>query len=99
MQRFYASKTDTYSWPNGAIGYGPGTSFDCLGPYAKVLHCPIEGTNLTLACYATAYANTYFSIPACTRYRGKYIKGYFTHRETGLVFCPMDSAKPFLPML
>lgn len=99
MQRFYASKTDTLLHPNGAIGFRPGGSFDCLGPYAKVLNCPIEGTALRLACYATGHADTYFSVPACTRHKRKYIKGYFTHREDGIVFCPMDSAKPFLPML
>jgi hypothetical protein len=92
-QVFYASPRDTFEWPNGAIGYRPGSSFDCLGPYAKVKNCPIEGTALRLTCYATGYADTYFSIPACTRKNGKRVKGYFTHRETGVVFCVMDSHK------
>ncbi len=92
-QRFYASKNDTMTWPNGAIGYRPGGPFDCLGPYAKVKNCPIEGTTRFLTCYATGYADTYFSIPACTRVNGKHVRGYFTHRDDGVVFCVMDSHK------
>ena len=76
-QKFYASPTDTFSYPNGAIGHRSGGAFDCLGPYAKVSNCPIQGTPLRLTCYATGYADTAFSIPACTRHKGKYITGYF----------------------
>jgi hypothetical protein len=96
MQRFYASD-DTFTWPNGAIGHRPGGPFDCLGPYAKVLNCPIEGTDLRRACYAQDYANTWFSVPAATRYRGKRVKGYFTQRDEGVVFVPMDSCRHLLP--
>lgn len=92
-QVFYASPTNTFTWPNGAIGHRPGGSFDCLGPYAKVKNCPIAGTNLRLTCYATAYANTYFSIPACTRHKGKHIKGFFSHDEDNVVFHVMNSHK------
>lgn len=95
-QRFYASPRDTFTYPNGAIGYRPGGPFDCLGPYAKVVNCPIEGTDLRLTCYATNYADTYFSIPACTRRRGRHIRGYFTNREDGVVFRPTDSHKHLL---
>lgn len=34
-QRFRASD-DTFTWPNGAVGYRPAGSWDCLGPFAKV---------------------------------------------------------------
>ena len=99
-QVFYASPTDTFTWPNGAVGHRPGGSFDCLGPYAKVANCPIAGTDLRLTCYATGYADTYFSVPACTRHKGKHIRGYFT---VGLLsesveFHPMNSHKHLLPM-
>lgn len=68
-QKFYASN-DTFTFPNGAIGHRTGAgAFDCLGPYAKVRNCTISETDLRLTCYATGYADTYFSIPACTRYR------------------------------
>jgi hypothetical protein len=97
MQRFYASPSDTFTSANGAIGHRPGGAFDCLGPYAIVRNCPIEGTDLRLTCYAQGYADTHFSIPAATRYRGQRIKGYFTTREDGVVFCPMDSSKHLLP--
>ena len=98
MQRFLARERREF--PNGAIGYSPGGPFDCLGPYAKVLNCPIDGTALRLACYATGYANTYFSVPACTRYRGKYVRGFFTRDSDGAVrFCPLDKYRGAFPQL
>ena len=48
--------------------------------------------------YAAGYAGTYFSVPACTRHRGKRIVIYFTNRENGVVFCPMDTHKHLLPV-
>lgn len=98
-QRFYASPSDTFTSPNGAVGYRSGVSFDCLGPYAKVRNCPIylgqDNTGIRLTCYATDYPDTWFSIPASTRYRGHYIKGYFTSDESvgGVIFRVMDSSK------
>ena len=87
-QRFYANPKETTTYPNGAIGYASGGIMDCLGPFAKVSNCVIKGTSLRLTCYATGYADTYFSIPACTRHKGKYITGYFTAEEDGTVFVP-----------
>jgi hypothetical protein len=69
---------------------------DCLGPYAKVVNCPIAGTNLRLTCYATGYADTAFSIPACTRRKGKHIRGYFSADEEGTVFNVVDAHKHLL---
>lgn len=92
-QKFYASPADTFTWPNGAVGYSSGSSFDCLGPYAKVANCPIAGTNLRLTCYATGYADTVFSIPACTRHKGKHIAGHFSVSEEGIEFRVMDRHK------
>jgi len=92
-QKFYASPSDTFTSPNGAIGHRSGGPFDCLGPYAKVRNCPIDGTSVRLTCYATGYADTFFSIPACTRYKGKHVRGYFTSDESGTVFRVMDRQK------
>ena len=92
-QKFYASPRNTFTWPNGAVGHRSSDSFDPLGPYAKVRNCPVEGTDLRLTCYATNYADTYFSVPACTRYKGKHIRGFFTFRDDGLVFCVVDAHK------
>lgn len=92
-QKFYASRHSSYEWPNGAIGHSAGTMNDCLGPYAVVRNCPIEGTALRLTCYATGYADTWFSIPASTRRKGKHVRGYFTLRDDGVVFVAMDSHK------
>jgi hypothetical protein len=63
---------------------------DCLGPYAKVQNCPIKGTSLRLTAYATGTADTFFSVPACTRYRGKHVGGFFsTDQDGGIVFHPL----------
>lgn len=70
---------------NGAIGYAPGGPMDCLGPFAKVVNCPVRGTNLRLTCYATGYADTFFSVPACTRRKGKYIGGFFTFGDNNAI--------------
>ncbi len=88
LQRFYASPTDTFTWPNGAVGHRPGGSFDCLGPYAKIINCPIAGTIFKRTVYATDYADTFFSIPAHCKFRGKRIRGYLTQDDTGVFFVP-----------
>ena len=92
-QKFRAEQHTEHAHPNGAKGYGPGGPFDCIGTFAKVKHCPIvcdgvEGLRLT--CYATGYADTAFSIPACTRYKGQHIGGYFTGTENGPEFRVYD---------
>ena len=86
MKKFIAR--EKHEFPNGAIGWRPGGPMDCLGPFAKVDKCPIDGTCVRLTCYATNYADTYFSVPAATRYKGKAVKGYFTMRDEGCVFVP-----------
>lgn len=77
IQRFYASN-DTFTWPDGAIGHRTGAGpFDCLGPYAKVRNCRIEGTDRRVTAYATGYADTAFSTPAACKVRGRYVGGFF----------------------
>lgn len=86
-----------HHFKNGAIGYSSGSPMDCLGPLAKVKHCPIHGADYRLTCYATSYSDTYFSVPAYTRRKGKYIKGYFTSDDDNdVIFHPMDSYKHLL---
>lgn len=94
MQRFAAR--ESFVNANGAIGWRPGGPFDCLGPYAKVQNCPIEGTALRRTAYATGYADTFFSIPAVTRVKGKRITGYFTDQGEGTVFVPHVKHAVFL---
>lgn len=86
MQRFRA--TESYEFANGAIGWRPGGPFDCLGPWAKVQNCPVEGENRRYTCYAQGYADTMFSVPAATQIRGKRIKGFFTVKDDKAVFHP-----------
>lgn len=94
MQKFIAREKRTN--PNGAIQWAPGGPMDCVGPWAKVQNCPVvvgafgDKEVHRLTCYATGYANTAFSVPACTRYKGKYIAGYFTMTEMGPEFRVMD---------
>lgn len=94
LQRFIAR--EPFAHPNGAIGYRPGGSFDCLGPYAKVVNCPIWGTDLRRTCYATGYADTFFSVPAACRIKNNTIKGYFTNRDDGTIFVFYDQFRPLL---
>ena len=57
---------------------------DCLGPWAKVENCPIAGTKDRRTCYATGYADTFFSVPARCSYRGiNHVRGYFTADSEG----------------
>lgn len=95
--RFHANPATRFEHKNGAVGFGPGGPFDCLGPYAKVQNCPIVGTKLRLTCYASGYADTFFSVPAYTRYRGRHIAGFFSHADDGVQFTPMDRHRDRLP--
>ena len=97
---FCHSETDTMTWPNGAVGHRTGAgTFDCLGPYAKVESCPVDGRpDLRVTAYATGYADTFFSVPACAKIRGKYLGGFFTHRgEEGPVFVAHNRFADRLP--
>ena len=98
MLRFYANPYDTFISSNGAIGYRPGGPMGCLGPPAKVKNCPVmveDREVARLTCYAQGYADTSFSIPAATRYKGVRVKGYFTSAsdDSGTIFRVMDSSK------
>lgn len=96
MQRFIAC--EPFQYTNGAIGWRPGGPFDCLGAYAKVQNCPIAGTTIRRTAYATGYADTFFSIPAVTRYKGHTIKGYFTAAKDSDGLAD-NGAIEFVPML
>lgn len=90
MQRFIAR--ESFQFSNGAIGWRPGGPFDCLGPYAKVQNCPVDGESRRYTCYAQDYADSYFSVPAATRIRGKVVKGFFTHSgNDGIHFVPLSN--------
>ena len=92
-QKFVAKEAHLFD--NGAIGWSPGGPFDCLGPYAKVQACPVLGTDKRYTVYATGYADTFFSVPACTQIRGKYVGGFITFigAEDSPVFIPYDRFK------
>jgi len=89
-QKFIAR--DRFEFANGAIGWRPGGPFDCLGPYAKVQNCPIctvQGKELARrTCYATGYPDTWFSVPACCKIRGKHVSGFFSCDGAEVKFIP-----------
>lgn len=85
-QRFIAR--ERFEFANGAIGWRPGGPCDCLGPYAKVQNCPIGKTGQRRTCYATGYADTFFSVPACTRIKGKHVRGVFMMDDGAITFWP-----------
>lgn len=93
-QRFVAR--ERFEYEDGTVVWRPGGGFDCLGYWAKVQKCLIRGTHKRVTAYATGYAGSARSVPACTRVRGQYIGGYFT-MDNGLpCFVPYDR---FLPRL
>lgn len=79
---------EKFQFNNGAIGYRPGGPFDCLGPFAKINNCPVNGYDRTYTVYATGYADSYFSIPGCTRIKGKHVKGVVLCENNSPVFHP-----------
>lgn len=100
-QKFRVDPSTRREEKNGAISYSPGGPFDCLGHFAKIINCPIDGAEgLRLTCYATGYADTAFSVPACTRYKGQHIGGFFTCGDGGPTFKPYDRFAPrmFCPL-
>lgn len=97
LQKFYANPSCAFQNRNGSTGYAPGGPFDCLGPYAKVVGCPIRGTKLRRTVYATGYADTYFSIPAATRIGGRYVGGFLAATEDGPEFVPADKFADRIP--
>jgi hypothetical protein len=98
-QVFYASQTDTFTWPNGAIGHRLGGPFDCLGPFAKVRNCPVAGTARRVTAYASGYAYTYFSVPANCKINGVYVRGYLAITDDGVEFRVMDAQRSRVPEL
>ena len=93
MQRFIAR--EPFQFPNGAVGWRPGGPFDCLGPFAKVQNCPVEGASRRYTCYAQRTADTFFSIPAATRIRGQRVHGFFTlDNNSGVKFIPHSTLHP-----
>lgn len=83
MQRYrndWTGKTET----NGSI---PCYAVWMSGPSLSVVKkCPCED-GVSRAVYVQGEADTYFSIPAATRIKGKYAKGWIGHEESGYYFC------------
>lgn len=61
---------------------------------SKIVNCRVDGIARRLTVYITGEPDTYFSQPAATRVRGRYVSGYVTGDDSGnLYFCAMDRHK------
>lgn len=61
---------------------------------SKIVNCRIDShPGLRLTVYITGDPDTYFSQPAATRRRGKYVAGFITRDNGGVIFCAMDKHK------
>ncbi len=61
---------------------------------AKIGNCRIDGTDIRRTVYITGEPDTYFSQPAATRVKGKYVAGYVAGDDNGcLVFHAMGKHK------
>lgn len=85
--QIYRADTSLPAQQNGAVAW-----FHRWGPahiLAKVQNCPCEdGKPRTV--YITGQPDTYFSQPAATRVKGRYVAGYVTGDESGMRFECMD---------
>lgn len=92
MQRYRADYSETT--PDGAVQWfakwmgGPSLS--------KINNCRIAGHHKRLTAYITGEPDTWFSIPAATRIRGKHVRGYITIEDGEPEFRAMDSHKHLL---
>lgn len=76
--RYYFRKSEGCAQPNGSILYRT------PGPFASVAavgNCPCADGQRRMV-YATGEPDTFFSIPAATRVRGKWVSGFLTTADT-----------------
>jgi hypothetical protein len=85
MQKYRADKAET-QLDGAKVWYAPWMG----GPtIAKITNCRLANlvSEPRRSVYITGEPDTYFSVPAVTRYMGKRIKGYVTSEDDGnLVF-------------
>ena len=84
--RFYYDRENKRVHPNGAVSYYTPMPFAAI---ARVENCPC-GDGVRRLVTATGYADTWFSVPASTRVKGKHVAGYIgfdsgadPHRKDG----------------
>lgn len=92
MQKYRADHSETT--PGGAVLWF--TEWMGGPTLAKIGNCAVVGHHKRLTVYITGEPDTWFSVPAATRSRGKYIKGYVTYEDGEPEFCTMDSHKHLL---
>ena len=85
--RYYFDKSQGMTLPNGSIRYLSPFPFLSL---AAVGHCPcLDGKRRMV--YATGEPDSFFTVPAATRVKGKWVSGFLTmadrlHASEGYVF-------------
>ena len=76
--RYYFDKAHGMGMPNGSIRYLTGAPFRSL---AAVGNCPCADGRRRMV-YATGEPDTFFSVPAATRVKGKWVSGFLTMEGT-----------------
>ena len=95
-QKYIASDL-LITWTNGAKGYGYRHPMDCLGPYAIVRNCPVDGMpGKTCTAYAQGYPDTAWTVPAAARINGYDTMGYFATGDDGTRYVPYDKYRDLL---
>jgi hypothetical protein len=90
-QKYRADRSETQA--DGAICWFA----DWMGgpTLSKINKCRIDGLgDKRLTVYITGEdADLWFSVPASTRYRGQYVRGYVTSDDAGYIFHARDNHK------
>lgn len=85
----YSADPQYREHPNGSrVHYTPGP----FASVAKVANCPCEDGRRRVV-YASAEPDTFFSIPALTRVRGKTVAGFLSSDENGWKFTAYSYGK------
>ncbi len=83
LQKFHTFNGRTYTEENGAIVVTGRTGW---GEHvALIRNCPCGDIGRRTA-YVTGEADTFFSIPAAVRVKGKNVRGFLTRDESGWQF-------------
>ncbi len=83
IQKFRADVADAPD-ANGAVAWR--TRWMGGTPLAKVVNCPIDGTDRRQVAYATDEPDTFFSIPGAIMVRGQRVTGFFTYTDEKWLF-------------
>jgi hypothetical protein len=85
----YRAGTEFVQHPNGSRSF---RTPDAYATLAKVENCPCEDGKRRNA-FATAYPDTFFSVPACVYVGKKTVAGFLASDEDGYRFIVVETGK------